>query len=36
MRLADFIERYMEAILGEWEVFAAAQLPAAAEMGSLA
>ncbi len=36
MRLADFIERYMEAILSEWEEFAAAQLPAAADMDSLA
>jgi len=36
MRLADFIKRDMEAILGEWETFAAAQLPAAADMDSLA
>jgi signal transduction histidine kinase len=36
MRLADFIERDMEAILSEWEGFAAAQLPAAADMDSLA
>jgi signal transduction histidine kinase len=36
MRLADFIERDMEAILSEWETFAAAQLPAAADMDSLA
>jgi signal transduction histidine kinase len=32
MRLAEFIERDMETILGEWEVFAGAQLPAAAGM----
>jgi signal transduction histidine kinase len=36
MRLADFIERDTEAILREWETFAAAQLPAAADMDSLA
>jgi signal transduction histidine kinase len=36
MRLADFIEQDMEAILSEWETFAAAQLPAAADMDSLA
>src|ERR1700722_13153159 len=36
MRLADFINRDMEAILSEWEAFAAAQLPAAADMDSLA
>jgi signal transduction histidine kinase len=36
MRLADFIRRDMEAILSEWETFAAAQLPAAADMNSLA
>jgi signal transduction histidine kinase len=36
MRLADFIKRDMEAILSEWETFAAAQLPAAADMNSLA
>src|SRR3984957_7596573 len=36
MRLADFIKRDMEAILREWETFAAAQLPAAADMDSLA
>jgi signal transduction histidine kinase len=36
MRLADFIKRDMGAILGEWETFAAAQLPAAADMDSLA
>src|ERR1700733_4104769 len=34
MRLADFIKRDMEAILSEWEAFAAAQLPAAADMDS--
>jgi signal transduction histidine kinase len=36
MRLADFIELEMEPILSEWEAFAAAQLPAAADMDSLA
>jgi signal transduction histidine kinase len=36
MRLADFILRDMEAILAAWEVFAAAQLPAARHMDSLA
>jgi signal transduction histidine kinase len=36
MRLADFIRRDMEAILAQWEAFAAAQLPAAASMKSLA
>src|ERR1700730_16072033 len=36
MRLADFIKRDMETILSEWETFAAAQLPAAADMDSLA
>jgi signal transduction histidine kinase len=36
MRLAEFILRDMEAILEEWEVFAATQLPAAATMTSLA
>jgi signal transduction histidine kinase len=36
MRLPDFIQFQMEAILLEWEAFAAAQLPAAAEMKSLA
>jgi signal transduction histidine kinase len=36
MRLADFIERDMEAILSEWETFAAAQLPAAVDMDPLA
>jgi signal transduction histidine kinase len=32
MRLADFIERDMEAILREWEAFAGVQFPAAAGM----
>ena len=36
MRLAEFIVRDMEAILGEWEAFAATQLPAAARMTPLA
>jgi signal transduction histidine kinase len=36
MRLADFILRKMETILGEWEEFAATLLPAAADMTSLA
>ncbi len=36
MRLPDFIQLEIEAILLEWETFAAAQLPAAAEMKSLA
>jgi signal transduction histidine kinase len=36
MRLADFILRDMEAILVQWEVFAATLLPAAADMQSLA
>ncbi len=36
MRLAEFILRDMEAILVEWEAFAATQLPAAAEMTPLA
>ena len=36
MRLAEFIKRDIEAILSEWEAFAAAQLPAAADMDSLA
>ena len=35
MRLFDFILSDMEGILAEWEVFAAAQLPAAANMQSL-
>lgn len=36
MRLAEFISTEMEAILVEWEVFAAAQLPAATGMQRLA
>ena len=36
MRLADFILRNMETILGEWEEFAGTLLPAAAGMTSLA
>ena len=36
MRLADFILRDIEAILSEWEAFAATQLPAARHMTSLA
>jgi len=36
LRLPDFIQFEIEAILVEWEAFAAAQLPAAAEMKSLA
>lgn len=36
MRLADFILQNMETILGEWEAFAATQLPAAEGMTSLA
>lgn len=36
MRLADFILRNMEGILADWEAFAAAQLPAASNMQSLA
>jgi signal transduction histidine kinase len=36
MRLAEFILRDMEAILREWEAFAATQLPAAAGMTPLA
>jgi len=35
MRLADFILRDMEAILAEWEAFAATLLPAARDMTSL-
>lgn len=35
MRLADFIERDLEAILREWETFAGSQLPAAATMNAL-
>jgi signal transduction histidine kinase len=36
MRLSEFIDKEMEAILKEWENFAAAQLPAAATMGTAA
>lgn len=36
MRLADFIVRNNEAILAEWETFAASLLPAASGMTSLA
>jgi uncharacterized membrane protein YdfJ with MMPL/SSD domain len=36
MRLADFILRDIEIILGQWEAFAATLLPAAANMKSLA
>lgn len=36
MRLADFILRDMEGILADWEAFAAAQVPAAANMQSFA
>ena len=36
MRLADFILRNMETILGEWEEFATTLLPAAAGMTSMA
>jgi signal transduction histidine kinase len=36
MRLADFIKRDMEAILSQWEAFAATLLPAAADMDSQA
>lgn len=36
MRLADFILRNMEAILVQWEAFAATQLPSAARMTPLA
>jgi signal transduction histidine kinase len=34
MRLSDFIQRDMEAILSEWEAFAATLLPAALDMNS--
>jgi signal transduction histidine kinase len=34
MRLSDFIRRDMEAILSEWEAFAATLLPAAVDMNS--
>lgn len=36
MRLADFILHHREAILAEWEAFAATMLPAAARMAPLA
>jgi hypothetical protein len=36
MRLAEFIEREMGAILNEWDKFAADQLPAAAAMNAAA
>ena len=36
MQLADFIVRDMEAILKEWEIFAATQLPPAADMDATA
>jgi hypothetical protein len=36
MRLSSFIQRDMEAILTEWERFAATLLPAAAEMDAAA
>ncbi|AJW99269.1 HAMP domain-containing sensor histidine kinase [Burkholderia gladioli pv. gladioli] len=36
MRLADFIMRDMEPILGHWEAFAATLMPAAENMGPLA
>jgi len=36
MRLADFIQRDLEAILFQWEAFAATLLPAAADMDSQA
>jgi signal transduction histidine kinase len=36
LKLSDFILSDMDAILAEWEAFAAAQLPAAAQMGSAA
>jgi len=32
MRLADFIRKEIEAILAQWEAFAATQLPAATHM----
>ena len=34
MRLADFILRDMEAILVQWEAFAATLVPAAANLGA--
>jgi signal transduction histidine kinase len=36
LRLSSFILSEMDSIVAEWEIFAAAQLPAAAQMGSLA
>ncbi|WP_228536348.1 ATP-binding protein [Noviherbaspirillum malthae] len=36
MRLADFIDSCMEEILGEWEAFAATQLPSAATVDAFA
>ena len=36
MRLSDFIRKEMEAIVAQWEAFAAAQLPAATHMSPLA
>lgn len=36
MKLSSFILSEIDSIAAEWEVFAAAQLPAAAQMGSLA
>jgi signal transduction histidine kinase len=36
LKLSSFILSEMDSIVAEWEIFAAAQLPAAAQMGSLA
>src|SRR5690606_7901551 len=36
MRLADFIDANMPAILAEWDLFASSLLPAAGELGSAA
>lgn len=36
MRLAEFIRHNVEAILADWEAFAATLLPAAADLTSLA
>ena len=36
MKLSTFILSEMNSIVAEWEIFAAAQLPAAAQLGSLA
>ena len=36
MRLSDFIRKEMEAIVAQWEAFAATQLPAATHMSPLA